>query len=461
MRRRRIPIHCCVRHVRHVSLTVLMACNAVDAMSVGETSHPQTHSTDAPVNTVKARRPESSQAPANTQPAMVEPSGAPTNMAQPPLSAPSIVSGGAAGAPATVPRDEDRSAGKAELRCADGVTGQLPQRYSLVAADVSEHTWTVHDGTLSWIDTSDRERWTVLRKPFGKDAVSTPLEGTTSGPSLISSVDTIAADGGDLFVRASQLVVQERKVLLRRVPGETLALEAGTGLGALVVEHDAVYWMAAEDARINLYRTSRLSNETRALGSVALDWAHGGVTQAHVAGVVALGDSLYVALSSSGRGQIHRVAKGGDQPFAPLGAELSAITGLTTDGTDLVLVLEPELDALGNVQKTTRIARMTQAGEVHETAPIAADGSYTGIDVAVSGGLVYWTENQQASVWQGTLWSAPLDGSRAPIKELTTPENLLSQGIVIDDGAVYFAVYCRVDHGNEVGGRTHIVRFQP
>jgi hypothetical protein len=83
------------------------------------------------------------------------------------------------------------------------------------------------------------------------------------------------------------------------------------------------------------------------------------------------------------------------------------------------------------------------------------------MDVAVSGRLAYWNDAQQTDSWVGTLWSAPLDGSRAPIKEFATPGNLLSSELIGQDDGIYFAVYCRVDlSDNEVTGRTHVVRLR-
>jgi hypothetical protein len=451
MRASSIPTKCYVRRLRNLSFLLLVGCQAEDAQRVDEAPAVLPHTHAAEVSALAG-----AELPA-------QPSAHTSSTEQAPASATSSV-GGAAGA-AAAPRAEDKSPGKVELPCVDGAPAQLPPGYELVAADVGGNPWTAAQGTLSWLDTSDPSRWTLRRKSLGADATDMPGGGAPAQPNLISQVDAMAADGGDVFLRASELVgPTARRAVLRQVPDQTLAEAPGTGLGALAVDQDTVYWLAAEDEQISLYRTPRTAAETTALGSVPFGWARSAQTQAHVAGLIVLGDSVYVALSSSGHGQMYRAAKGGQASLAPFGAELAAIAGLTTDGHDLVLVLEPVLGDLGNEREPARIARMTVAGELQDVAPIAAAApSYTGaggLPVAVSGQRVYWTENHVAH-WMGTLWSAALDGTGAPSKELTTPDNLMAAGLVAEDSAVYFALYCRVENGNEVSGRTHVIRLQP
>lgn len=359
-----------------------------------------------------------------------------------------------------------------QLHCKDGLPDAVPTGVELVASDIAEHLWTANAGVVSWFDGIDTTSPTLWQKSGAGTAERTPLMAAERLPDLIAQTVTIAADGGELFVQELQQGSSGSTVVLSRMSQGAapfdLARESGINLGQLVVDDMAVYWLKVDGEQLSALSTKRdavSTQDTQSLGAQPVMGWNDSASSAHVAGPVSIGDRLYVARSLRGQGLVLRAGKDGREPLSPFGPVLPAVSAMTSDGEALVLALEPEFDDLGHVHVPPRIVRLSTDGVLHEVVTIAAAGASSDVEgaqsIVVSGGRAYWNDKQQIPDWIGTLWSAPLDGSSAPVKALTTPGNLLSQELASDADAVFFALYCRVDlSDNQVTGRTHLLRLK-
>jgi hypothetical protein len=345
-----------------------------------------------------------------------------------------------------------------ELSCENGMPAHLPAHVELLATDVYEYQWTVSKNVLTTVAAdplgmSNSRSRTIRRQPLDGGNANTVVDDSTGINT--SGIEALAADGADTVVREVDGGLPSH-VAIRLLPSAgtvlNIALEVGVAIGKLVLDADSVYWMGLDAGQLTAWRTARAVADGVSLGSQAFDSSTGGTLK----GPIAIGDWLYVATD---KGQVLRASKSGATKLAAFGPALLPVRALATDDTDLLLMLDAMTDRLNNVVAPPRIVRMSSAGTVEDVTPIDTVGS----DLAVNSGTIYWRVNQNTTpIWTATLWSAPADGSSAPTKLFTTPGNLLSSGLVAQQSSLYFAIYCRVDFGdNQVGGRTHILRYQP
>jgi hypothetical protein len=376
-------------------------------------------------------------------------------------------SGGGAGGDEDPPPEAIDGGGKPtptyadnEAACNDGEPSHLPDGVTLIASDVDMWTWAVSRGTLTWAETKkhfDQEPWILHRQSLA-DGSSTSVEGEAGF--LVSG---LAADGGNAVVDKRNPNESDSPHVLQLFPKNgsplNVALTQTQRLSSLALEVDAVYWASTSaDQVLAFWRSPRVPGESVSLGELPFSTTGTGDRNPTFEGVVVIGNWVYAAMNRDDRGQIVRASKDGSAALAAFGPELTWISSLATDGTDLFALIEAETDALANPIVPPRIVRITPDGTTTNVVALENVGDV----LAVNDGKVYWREDAHSSDEGSTLWAAAADGSDEPSRALVTPSNgSLGARMFSHQHDLYFVLRCSIKVDKAFYPRPHVLRLRP